>query len=181
MLAEAVGSCRAGINQGNLIFAAGFPNFLAVGYVQLIEYGLVKFGGIGTCAEVENKLYVLEIGIEPSEKGSARHIFLHNFTCLVRLFFRMGKIIDGNNGFKALLVQAGNKAASYKAGGSGYNYHGQVFSRAFSGRVWQPFYFSTQATLIPAKIAGSEAQSNFNGKEARSNTYICHKPSINWP
>ena len=82
-------------------------------------YGVIEFGGIGTGAEVENKIDGRLFFLHPAEEIFPFHPHDVFFMEQVQFFFFVVELVHEDEFFESLPVEVAHHAASDEAGGAG--------------------------------------------------------------
>ena len=109
---QAIGSGRGCIYNGNFKTAAGLVHIDGIAKIQLVEYGFVEFGRIGSRSQMKYKLYLLVIQVKPCKKiitVNAGDIFL---ILEIPVFYIIVESINKNYLLNSLGIELTDKIAS---------------------------------------------------------------------
>src|SRR6266550_1268274 len=88
-----VGSGRRSIYQRDMVYRAVVPYLLRILHVEMMMDGIIKFGGIGACADMKYKVHRRLIGMQPGKEILPLHLYGKLFALQVGDFIGPGKII----------------------------------------------------------------------------------------
>jgi hypothetical protein len=138
---QSIGSGRGGIYKGNAKTAAGSEHIFGVTQVQSVEYGFVKFGCIGSGAQVKNEFHFLIVQIKPRKKiipVYPGHVFLIQE---ILVFFLIVESIHQDYLLNSQGIQHAHQVTPDKTGCACYYYHDSIKNKnSYSIFVSIPFH-----------------------------------------
>ena len=128
-LAEAVGGGAAGVQKWDLEAAAQHPQGAGILQVQLVEDGGTQFRRIGAGAQVDHRVHLRMVALQPANEIIAVHLAPQLLVVYVPLLIGPGKIIHGQHVGVACFVEFLNHAGANKARRAGNYDHGNGLRR----------------------------------------------------